>query len=519
MKTIYTILILFFSIFSFAQPITQVWATPYSLPERVGRSSPAIAPDGTVYIGCNIPDASRLTITPPATTPNNFFAINPNKTLKWQASITEGATFNKVDAIESSASISTDGSVYMGGHFGRRLYKFNPTDGTFITRDLGSRIRYSATAITTNGTVYQVTRNNGDRGVRSLTADLATQNWVMPYIAPVPPSTTATGLVDFNCTPAIAIDGTIYAVGTNNIVYAYNPNGTLKWTAIYSTDVGFASSAIALASDGTVYVSAKLNTPVAPDTLADGVLIALNPANGSVKWSVTLVDTNVEQGGPAIAANGTVYLGNTGGFMRAYNPTTGAQLWSFTASGGIEVVPAIDNLGRLYFGTTTGNFYVLNSNGTEAYTMLDLGDRIDSSAAIDTDGSIYVASTDGTGVGSGKLYKLQTNATGLQTGGWPMYGGNRRHTSNMQDVYLSTVDNTINGFTVYPNPVNNGEINIITAANETKSVQIFDILGKQVYAKVVQANETIEISNLVKGVYIIRVEENGNVMAKKLLIN
>lgn len=514
MKKNYTLLVLLFTMsLSFGQTITQVWATPYSLPERVGRTGPAIAADGTVYIGCNFPDASRLTVVAPATTPNNFFAINPDGSLKWGASITEGATFNRVDAIESSPSISADGSVYMGGHFGRRLYKLNPVNGSFTTRDLGSRIRYSAAAFATDGTVIQLTRNNNARGVRSLTADLATENWVYPAA----PATA----VDFNSTPAIAKDGTIYAVGTNNTVYALNQNGTLKWTAAYSALGGFASSAIALANDGTVYVSAKLNTPVAPDTLADGIFMALNPSDGSVKWSVTLVDTNVEQGGPAVAADGTVYLGNNGGTMKAYNPVNGAVLWTFPSTGsigGIEVVPAIDNLGRLYFGTTTGNFYVLNSDGTEAYTMLDLGDRIDSSAAIDKDGSIYVASTDGTGANSGKLYKLQTTATGLQTGGWPMYGGNLKHTSNSKDLTLSIVDNAIDGFNVYPNPVTNGEINISTASNGTKSVQIFDVLGKQVYFKTIQSNETIKTSNLAAGMYIFSVEENGKTATRKLII-
>lgn len=506
MKKIYTSLGLLFAMsLSFGQTITTVWT--YSMPEKVSRTGPAIASDGTIYIGCNYTTRNTLGV---GLTENNFFAINPNNSLKWQISITEGAAFDKVDAIESSASISSDGSIYMGGHFGRRLYKINPADGTFITRDLASRIRYSAAAFATDGTVIQLTRNNGLKGVRSLTADLATENWVYPAA----PATA----VDFNSTPAIATDGTIYAAGTNNTVYALNPNGILKWTAAYSALGGFASSAIALANDGTVYVSAKLNTPVAPDTLADGILMALNPTDGSVKWSVTLVDTNVEQGGPAVAADGTVYLGNNGGTMKAYNPATGSVLWTFTASGGIEVVPAIDNLGRLYFGTTTGNFYVLNSDGTLAYDMLDLGDRIDSSAAIDKDGSIYVGATLGTGTGSGKLYKLQTTATGLQTGGWPMYGGNLRHTSNIQDITLSVVDNTIDGFNVYPNPINNGEINIRTAGNGNKSVQIFDVLGKQVYTKKILADEKIRTSNLGAGLYILKVEENGKTATSKIII-
>ena len=513
MKRNYTLLVLLFTMsLSYGQTITTVWT--YSMPEKVSRTGPAIASDGTIYIGCNY--TTRNTLGAGLTEPN-FFAINPNNSLKWQISITEGAAFDKVDAIESSPSISSDGSIYMGGHFGRRLYKINPVDGTFITRDIGSRIRYSAAAFANDGTVYQGTRNNGAKGFRSLTADLATENWVYPAA----PATA----VDFNSTPAIAMDGTIYAVATNNTVYALNPNGTIKWTAAYSASGGFASSAIALANDGTVYVSAKLNTPVSPDTLADGILMALNPTDGSEKWSVTLVDTNVEQGGPAVAADGTVYLGNNGGTMKAYNPATGAVLWTYPPTGstvsigGIEVVPAIDNLGRLYFGTTTGNFCVLNSDGTLAYDMLDLGDRIDSSAAIDKDGSIYVGATLGVfGANPGKLYKLQTTATGLQTGGWPMYAGNLRHTSNIQDITLSVVDNTIDGFNVYPNPVNNGEINISTASNGNKSVQIFDVLGKQVYSKNILADEQIKTSNLGAGLYILKVEENGKTANTKIII-
>ena len=101
-----------------------------------------------------------------------------------------------------------------------------------------------------------------------------------------------------------------------------------------------------------------------------------------------------------------------------------------------------------------------------------------------------------------------------------MYGGNLKHTSNAKDLTLSIVDNnTIDGFSLYPNPVTNGEINISTAANGTKSVQIFDVLGKQVYSKTIQGNETIKTSNIEAGVYILKVEENGNVATRKLIIN
>jgi outer membrane protein assembly factor BamB len=361
---------------------------------------------------------------------------------------------------------------------------------------MNSRVRYSAPAFASNGEVYIMTRNNNDRGARNFTLDLTTQNWIFE-----------TG-TDFNCVPAIASDGTIYAIATNDNIYAINPDGTQKWSATYGSG-GYASSAIAIADDGTIYASAKLNGA------GDGVLKAYNPMDGTEKWSVTFTGENAEKGGPAVAADGTVYLGNAGGKMQAFNPVNGAILWTYTATAPIEVVPAIDNLGRIYFGDTSGMFYVLNSNGTEAYTPLSLGAKITSPAAIHSDGTIYVGVET---VSGGKLSALTTSATGLQVGGWPMYGKNAKHTSNVNAITLSTSRESINRFSVYPNPVNNGEFYVSTASNGVKSIQIFDMLGKEVYSKSIEVNEKIGISNLRAGVYILKVVEDDKLVTTKLII-
>ncbi len=74
--------------------------------------------------------------------------------------------------------------------------------------------------------------------------------------------------------PAIGSDGTVY-IGTYNgpdkdgYFYAFNPDGTLKWT--YHT-YGIVGTP-AIGSDGAIYVGAYL-----------GVLYAFNP-NGTVKWT------------------------------------------------------------------------------------------------------------------------------------------------------------------------------------------------------------------------------------------
>ena len=110
--------------------------------------------------------------------------------------------------------------------------------------------------------------------------------------------------------------------------------------------------------------------------------------------------------------------------MIAYNPD-GSEKWSYSAKGPIEVVPAIDNDGNLYFGDLSGFFHVVNPDGLNPYKVVKLGDEIQSAAAIGKDGTIYVASNVGD---FGKVYALRTNSVGLQNGGWPMFAKDAKHT-------------------------------------------------------------------------------------------
>ena len=220
---------------------------------------------------------------------------------------------------------------------------------------------------------------------------------------------------DFNSTPAIGADGTIYVSSTDDYVYAINPDGTEKWTAQYGS---WSATAIAIGPNGTVYFAGEV-------TSETGVLIAYDATNGTEKWRKVL-PAKVTHGGPAIAPDGTIYLGGYEEKLIAYNPIDGSEKWSYTANGVIETVPAIDNDGNLYFGDLAGFFHVIDSNGEKAWKSLNLGDKIDSSAAIGSDGTIYVAVHESESVG--KVYAFRTNATGLANGGWPMFAKNAKHT-------------------------------------------------------------------------------------------
>ena len=86
-----------------------------------------------------------------------------------------------------------------------------------------------------------------------------------------------------------------------------------------------------------------------------------------------------------------------------------------------------------------------------------------------------------------------------------------------QGPVLSVASNNINGLNMYPNPVSNGNLYISTDSNSAKSVEIYDILGKQVLnAKT--SNNAVNVSNLKGGAYIVKITEEGKTDTRKLII-
>ncbi len=85
------------------------------------------------------------------------------------------------------------------------------------------------------------------------------------------------------------------------------------------------------------------------------------------------------------------------------------------------------------------------------------------------------------------------------------------------DFTLSTNQFETTNFSVYPNPTSTGFINITSASNEQISVVVYDILGKQVKNEVV-SNNTLNVSNLNTGIYILKITQNDATATKKLVI-
>ncbi|RED46676.1 putative secreted protein (Por secretion system target) [Winogradskyella eximia] len=72
-------------------------------------------------------------------------------------------------------------------------------------------------------------------------------------------------------------------------------------------------------------------------------------------------------------------------------------------------------------------------------------------------------------------------------------------------------------FSLYPNPTSTGSVSISSTNSEAISVQVFDILGKQVKNETI-TNNTLNVSNLKSGVYIVKITQNNASTTKKLVI-
>lgn len=82
---------------------------------------------------------------------------------------------------------------------------------------------------------------------------------------------------------------------------------------------------------------------------------------------------------------------------------------------------------------------------------------------------------------------------------------------------LDVSSNSIQGFRIYPNPIIGGKVFITTTANGLKNISFFDSSGKQVLTLKTDSTE-LNVSKLPKGVYILKVEENGKVATEKVIV-
>jgi hypothetical protein len=118
-------------------------------------------------------------------------------------------------------------------------------------------------------------------------------------------------------------------------------------------------------------------------------------------------------------------------------------------------------------------------------------------------------------------YDAVSNDTGSNWGvATSVYGsGDLGTPGTNNDFGLSVVKNQIENFVMYPNPVSNGRLYMSSNNNLNKQVKIYALTGQKVYSKNLQTQEHLNISNLNRGIYLVRIEEDGKIATRKLVVN
>ena len=309
-------------------------------------SSPALAADGTIYVGSDS---------------TNFYALNPDGTQKWLLD-RNGAWY--------SPTVAPSGRIYVGsGSPENRLFAINPDTGAVIwTFPTGGAVTTKPAVSSDGSAIYFGSDDGYVYAVNSSGAQL----WRFNTGSAVKSS------------PALSNSGNFVYFGTGlGIFYARRAdNGVFVWSNNPFPFNAFQSSPV-VGPDGTVYVGND-----------NGRLYAFNGSTGVEKWNAFPNVGFDIQSSPAVSNDGSVvYVGSFDDNLYAFNTSVGSEKWRFTTGNDIRGPIAVDTNDHIYFGSNDNRVYALYFDGTEKWRFLTNGE-IRVKPAVKADGSVYVGSYD-----------------------------------------------------------------------------------------------------------------------------
>lgn len=327
---------------------------------KVIDGSPALGPDGTVYVWCY---------------DGYLYAIRHRTgKQKWRtrtlnfsvlARITR-RTHEGIDAFSPAPALGANGLVYISSQDGH-LYALDANTGARKWRFATGDWIESSPSIGPDGTVYIISR---DSNLYAVNGDTGRMKWKHEV-----------GLVQ--CYPAVGSDGTVY-VGTSTRMGASGTSALDGATGRTKWECPGVTGQIALSRSGTLYVA------------DDQKVYAVDANTGSKIWEYAM--RGVIGSTPAIGRDGTVYVGSVKGLMCALDGANGRLRWKFRCEEGPLLQPCIASDGTVYVAgrdRNAGCIYALDPRTGHVKWQADAGNGLNRAAAIGADGTIYIGSWEG----------------------------------------------------------------------------------------------------------------------------
>ncbi len=478
------------------------------------RTTPAIGPDGTIYVGGD--DAQLHAINPipygsppyvrakwtydtgtgdpitlsPVVDPIDgsiYFGSRYTYNYIYCVDSTGGSKWSYPYDIRTNPSVDTSGNVYFGLGYG--LVSMSPSgderwfqpdaNASYLSTPLikgdyvyvGRLSGICAYALSDGTPKYSCETNVGleypfgtpviaSTGIMyAITFDTSDENILTAFTdANVPSNSKSILARAFATAPVLTGDGTIYFGSENSKLYSITPDGSSNW--IYNTTMDIPiTTPPAIGSDGTIYFSCY-------DTF-----FAVS-SDGSSSWSVQTGGYNHTS--PTIdSLTGYVYIADDMGILYAIDPAMQQIEWYYGTPIGyaISSCPAIspDN-GSIYFGDINGDLYALALSPTDPPSFkwsYSVGKPITTSPAIDpVSGKIYVTAED-------TLFAIVDNTTeGILSMSYRPYAGSFMRCSPAIGsdgvVYVTTDESTIHAI----NSNGTEKWEIVTISNSMSSISI-----------------------------------------------
>jgi outer membrane protein assembly factor BamB len=340
------------------------------------------------------------------------FAAPRHPLEKWKATL--GGYVN------ARPALSAGGTLYIGAGDGKLYAIDSRTGDVHWTADIGAEIYWASPTIAKDGTIYI-----GSQDLVAVAPD-GTERWRFRAPDPciTPPRVESTAVV--------GPDGTIF-IGASCSMYALDPtNGAVKWSYDLAMTI---ESTPSLGDDGTLFVAARGVVALeaktgakrwawmpthkvgwASPTLDDhGMLFVgsldddfgapgdsgrliygIEAATLATKWTFETASDWIYST-PAIGCDGTVLVGADDHRLYALDPERGLSKWSYETPGMVWSSPTVDAHGVVYLGTRGGTVVALDPrDGSTRWSYETGATDITSSVVIGRDGSLYVATLDGT---------------------------------------------------------------------------------------------------------------------------